>query len=95
MNSLAAVNLSTRQNISNLSGQLANFVQNFNGLADELERTTRIIKDALENYNTATDAALKSKLIEFDKNITKAFNSLQGITEDLGDTLNNFNQKRR
>lgn len=51
MKDLANANQTTRDNLAALSTRLDTFVKNFNGIADELERSTKIIFDSLDNYN--------------------------------------------
>lgn len=62
MKTLSTANQTTRQNLSDLATRLDIFVKNFNGIANELERTTNIIKDSLDNYNGKMSEGLTKKL---------------------------------
>ena len=95
MNTLATANQMTRQNISELSDKLKKFVDNFDGIANELERSTNIIKDSLENYNAKTGKELQDKIKAFNKSMGDAASYLQSLVEDLSDALEDFNRKRR
>ena len=95
MNTLATANQTTRQNLSMLSDKLKGFADNFDGIANELERSTNIIKDSLENYNAKTGKELQDKLKVFDKSMGDAVSHLQSLVEDLSDALDDFNRKRR
>ncbi len=94
MKTLAEANQITRENLANLSTRLATFVQNFNGIAGELERSIKIVTDSLDNYNSVTNAGLKEKLAAFDKSMNDAFSYLQQSVDDLGDIVGYVKQKR-
>lgn len=102
MKTLATANQLTRENLSGLSAKLDEFVKNFNGIANELERSTNTIKISLENYNSSMGGGLAKSFSEFDKGITQAVGQLRGLVEDLsylvGDltnSLEHFNKSRR
>lgn len=94
LNNFTAANQFTRQNLVDLTAQLNMLTKNFNGLADEFARTIEIIRDALDNYNAATNAALREKLAAFDKSMNQAFGYLKEIAEDFGDAHNDFRRGR-
>ena len=94
MKNLTNENQITRENLSALTGQLATFVKNFNGIADELERSTKIISDSLENYNGKINDGLRDVLTKFDKSMTAAVGYLQSLTEGLIDAIENLKKLR-
>lgn len=83
MKNLSAANQTTRQNLLDLTASLSTFVNNFNGIADELEHSAKIICDSLDNYNTRTNAGLKEKLEAFDNSMNQAFSYLSELVEEL------------
>ena len=95
LKTLATANQTTRDNLAALSTRLATFVQNFNGIADELERSTGIIGKSLDNYNVKTNAGLNDKLEKFDKSMAGAVGHLQELVTDLSEELEKFNRNRR
>lgn len=95
MKTLADTNQTTRENLAALTLQLANFVRNFNGIVDQLERATEIITDSLDSYNTKTNEGLTAKLKTFDKSMSEAVGHLQSLIEDLSGALEDFNRNRR
>lgn len=92
---LAAVNQTTRDNLSDLSTRLADFVAKFNGIADELERSTKTIHDCLDNYNVKTSKELSKALTDFGNAMTQALGGLEQIVEDFSETVGYVKQKRR
>ena len=94
MKNLTNENQITRENLSALTGQLATFVKNFNGIADELERSTKIISDSLENYNGKINDGLSNVLTKFDKSMKDAVGHLQSLTEGLTDAVDDLKQLR-
>ena len=94
MKTLAEANQITRENLAVLSTRLATFVQNYNGIANELERSITIVTDSLDNYNSVTNAGLKEKLAAFDKSMNDAFSYLQQSVDDLGEIVGYVKQKR-
>ena len=95
MKTLSTANQTTRQNLSDLAARLDAFVKNFNGIANELERSTKIISNSLDNYNGKMSEGLTKNLSEFEKNITQAFSSLNEIVDHLEDAVNDFKKIRR
>ncbi len=95
MKTLATANQTTRDNLAALSTRLAEFVRNFNGIADELERSTTTITNSLDNYNVKTNAGLTAKLEAFDKSMAGAVGHLKTLLEDLSDALDDFKRNRR
>ena len=95
MKTLSTANQTTRENLSDLSARLRDFVNNFNGIASEFERSTKIIKDSLENYNSKMSEGLTKNLNDFDKTMTKAVGHLQGFVEDLTDAVEDLRKIRR
>lgn len=95
MKTLSTANQTTRQNLSDLAARLDTFVKNFNGIANELERSTKIISNSLDNYNGKMSEGLTKNLSEFEKNITQAFSSLNEIVDHLEDAVNDFKKIRR
>lgn len=95
MNTLANANRITRENLSDLAARLSTFVNNFNGIADELERSTKSIHDSLDNYNVKTNTGLQEKLATFDKSMNKAFGYLNEIVEELSGVAEDLKQMRR
>lgn len=97
MSTLADANRSTRQNIFDLSARLGDFVKNFNGIADELERSTKIIGDTLDNYNKTVSTELRENLREFDARMSAAVGYLRDLVEELNDLLelDDFKTNRR
>ena len=88
MKTLSAANQTTRETLSDLSFELEEFMENFNGIADELEKSTKVIKDSLENYNSKMNDGMTKNLNDFDKRISDAVSYLREIVEDLSDDLN-------
>ena len=102
MKTLTTANQLTCENITDLSTKLDRFVDSFNGIANELERSASTIQISLANYNSNMEDGLTKSFSEFDKGITQAVGQLRGLVEDLsylvGDlnnTLENFNKNRR
>ena len=95
MRNLSVANQITRQNLSDLTARLSTFVNNFNGIADELERSTNVIKDSLENYNYEMSTGLIDALKKFDSTVGKAAAQIKEIMEELGDALEDFKKNRR
>ena len=92
---LANANQQTRQNLLELSDKLKTFVNNFNGIANELETSSNVIKNSLENYNSKMNDGMTKNLNEFDKRISDAVGHLSVLVEDLSNALDDFNRKRR
>lgn len=95
MKILSAVNQTTRTTLFNLTTQLSDVANNFNGVADELERSTKIISGSLDNYNDKMSTGLSDALTKFGEKTAEAVGQLQSAVEDLSDTLGNFNKNRR
>lgn len=95
MNNLAAANRSTRENLSDLTARLRDFVTNFNGIANELDRSTNIIKDSLENYNYKISDGLRDALTKFDTNMTKALADFNELVDDFSNMVGYVKQRRR
>ena len=95
MKNLSAANQTTRQNLFDLTTHLSTFVSNFKGIADELERSTKIIHDSLDNYNVKTSASLKEKLEAFDNSMNQAFSYLNELVEELSGIVEDSKQIRR
>ena len=94
MKTLADANQTTRENLAALSTQLAAFVKNFNGIADQLERATKTIVDSLDSYNNKTSRELNDALTKFDKTVTGAYSGLDEIVNDLTEVLDDFRKRR-
>lgn len=90
MNTLAEANRITRDNLAALSTRLATFVQNFNGIANELERSITIVTDSLDNYNGKISDGLNNSLTAFDSTAHKAYSELNTIVEALNDAIEDF-----
>lgn len=95
MKILATANQTTRENLAALSTRLATFVQNFNGIADQLERATATITDSLDNYNGKMSVGLTEALNKFGSNVNDAYSGLNEIVGDLTEALDDLNRKRR
>ena len=95
MKNLSAANQTTRQNLFDLTTHLSTFVNNFKGIADELEHSTKIIYDSLDNYNVKTSAGLKEKLEAFDNSMNQAFSYLNELVEELSGVVEDSKQIRR
>ena len=95
MNNLADANRSTRENLSDLTARLKDFVTNFNSIANELDRSTKIIKDSLENYNYKISDGLRDALTKFDTNMTKALADFNELVDDFSDMVGYVKQRRR
>lgn len=95
MKILSAANQTTRETLFNLTARLSAVANNFNGVADELERSTKIIYDSLDNYNVKMSTGLSDALTKFSEKTAEAVGQLQSAVEDLSDTLGNFNKNRR
>ncbi len=95
MNTLATANQTTRENLAVLSERLATFTKNFNGIANELERSTNIIRDSLDNYNGKISDGLTNALTQFDKFVNTALGGLNELLEAFNDTVGYVKQKRR
>ena len=95
MKTLADANYTTRENLAALSTQLAAFVKNFNGIADQLERATKTITDSLDNYNAKTSKELSDALIKFSETVNGAYSGLNEIVNDLTDALDDFRKRGR
>lgn len=94
MKTLATANQTTRENLAALSTRLATFVQNFNGIADQLERATATITDSLDNYNGKMSVGLTEALNKFGSNVNDAYSGLNEIVGDLTEALDDLNRKR-
>ncbi len=95
LNNLATANKMTSETISDLSLELDTFMENFNGIASEFERSAKIIHESLDNYNVKTNAGLREKLEAFDKSLSNAFGYLNEITEELSNAIDDLKQIRR
>ena len=95
MNTLSAANQTTRENLAALSERLATFTKNFNGIANELERSTNIIRDSLDNYNGKINVGLTNALTQFDKSVNTALGGLNELIEDLTDAIDDLKKNRR
>lgn len=95
MNTLATANQTTRENLAVLSERLATFTKNFNGIANEFERSTNIIRDSLDNYNGKISDGLTNALTQFDKFVNTALGGLNELLEAFNDTVGYVKQKRR
>ena len=95
MSNLSNVNQTTRQNISDLTERLSTFVNNFNGIADELENSTKTINDSLSNYNDKINDGLKNNLTKFDNSMKQAFSYLNELVEELSGVIEDSKQIRR
>ena len=95
MKNLSTANQTTRQNLFDLTARLSDFVKNFGGIAEELERSTKIIHDSLDNYNFKTNAGLKEKLESFDNSMNQAFSYLNELVEELSGVVEDSRQSRR
>lgn len=94
MNALGSVNLTTRKNIAELTDKLGTFVKNFNGIAGDLERSTNVIKNSLENYNYRMSEGLRDALNKFDENMNASVGNLEGIMEDLTEILSSIRGRK-
>lgn len=95
MNNLAAANRSTRENLSDLTARLRDFVTNFNGIANELDRSTKIISDSLGHYNYEMSKGLQDALTKFDANMSKALADFNELVDDFGNMVGYVKQRRR
>ena len=95
MKDLAVANQTTRENLFDLTNRLSTFVNNFNGIADELERSTKIIRDSLENYNYEMSDGLTNALTQFDKRLNDSVSHLKDLVEGLTEALEDFKKFRR
>lgn len=95
MNNLANANRITRENLSDLTAQLRTFVNNFNGIANELDRSTTIIKDSLENYNYRMSEGLRDALTKFDSNMGKALADFNELVDEFSNMVGYAKQSRR
>ena len=95
MNRLAEANQTTSDNIAVLSTRLVTFVQNFKGIANELERATETITDSLDNYNAKTSTQLSKTLTDFATTVDNAYSGLNEIVNDLLEALNDFKNRGR
>ena len=94
LNNLATANRTTRDNLFDLSDKLRMFVDNFNGIAKELETSTNVIKNSLEHYNYEMSKGLSDALTKFDSNMDKSVSHLQSILENLTDALEDLKKIR-
>ena len=95
MTNLAATNQTTSQNLTDLSARLNAFVDNFNGIANEFERSTKTIKDCLDNYNVKTSNELSDALTKFGNEMTKALSGLDEIIGDFSEVVGYVKQNQR
>lgn len=95
MKNLSTANQQTRQNLFDLSARLRDFVTNFNGIANELERSTTIISDSLEHYNFEISKGLSDALTKFDLTVGKAALQLNEIMEELTGAIEDLRRNRR
>ncbi|MBR1646522.1 MAG: anti-phage defense ZorAB system ZorA [Selenomonadaceae bacterium] len=95
MENLATANQTTRQNLFDLTNRLSTFVNDFNGIADELERSTNVIKDSLEHYNYEISDGLTKALTQFDQRLKDSAGYLSELVEELTDALEDFKKFRR
>ena len=95
MKNLSTANQQTRQNLFDLSARLREFVTNFNGIANELERSTTIISDSLEHYNFEMSKGLSDALTKFDSTVGKAALQLNEIMEELTGAIEDLRRNRR
>lgn len=93
MKTLADANYTTRENLAALSTQLATFVKNFNGIADQLERATKTITASLDNYNAKTSQELRDALTKFSETVNGAYSGLNEIVNDLTEALDDFRKR--
>lgn len=95
MKDLANANQTTSDNLASLSTRLDTFVKNFNGIADELERSTKIIHDSLDNYNIKTSKELSDALTKFGNTMAEALGGLDEAVSDFSDAVGYVKQRRR
>lgn len=95
MNNLANANRITRENLSDLTAQLRNFVNNFKGIANELDHSTKIINDSLGNYNYKMSEGLRDALTKFDSNMGKALADFNELVDEFSDMVGYAKQRRR
>jgi len=95
MNNLANANRITRENLSDLTAQLHTFVNNFKGIANELDHSTKIINDSLGNYNYRMSEGLRDALTKFDSNMGKALADFNELVDEFSDMVGYVKQRRR
>ncbi|MBD3878739.1 MAG: hypothetical protein SR1Q5_03520 [Quinella sp. 1Q5] len=95
MKNLSTANQQTRQNLFDLSARLREFVTNFNGIANELERSTTIINDSLSHYNFEMSKGLSDALTKFDDNMTKALADFNELVGEFSDMVGYVKRNRR
>lgn len=59
----------------------------FKGVSGELEKAFVQLDKGMQDYNKATDEGLRAKLTKFDETISKAVDTLAGITEDVNENI--------
>ena len=92
---LSDANQKTNENLLILTTRLNIFMNNFKGIAGELERSTKIIEDSLRNYNYKMSEGLSDALTKFDSDMEKAVREVHMSVEELTDVLENLKKIRR
>ena len=106
INKLTAANQRNETSISNLVSGLKeyeknveqawlNYESNFNRVGGELEKATNIITERLQKYNEMMNSGITSALSNFDKSVSNSIALLQGLVEDLQDSIDDLNRKKR
>ena len=72
-----------------------NYESNFNRVGGELEKATNIITERLQKYNEMMNSGMASALSNFDKSVSNSIALLQGLVEDLQDSIDDLNRKKR
>ena len=103
---LAIVNQRSETSINNLVSGLTeyekniekawlNYESNFDRVGGELEKATNIITERLQKYNEMMNSGMTSVLSNFDKSVSNAIAMLQGLVEDLQDSIDDLNKRKR
>ena len=79
----------------NIEHAWENYESNFNRVGGELEKATDIVTDRLQKYNEMMNFGMTKALHDFDESVRNAIGSLQSLVDDMQDSLNDLQEKRR
>ena len=68
------------------------YENNFKGVSDGLQKTFDILNKGINGYNDATNKALVKNLSAFDSSITTALAGIQGLNQDLAESVEDLNK---
>ena len=77
----------------NIERAWANYENNFDRVGGELERSTSVITEKLQNYNDMMNNVMTKTLQEFDNSVSRAIGLLKSSVEELQDSIADLSKK--